>query len=175
MAVDKVKCEMDRPSLFLIIFATVGGRATSKIASYKLEQGVSLRKLEQLAGSKTLGSTISCQYHARGFNLLGIGLLSLWAISPLGGQAALRILETEAVKEITPTNVIYFNTDTPSNLVSEIQTSVDTTFQWYYSNIGALYISTLFTPLSIKNSTMDLWGNAKIPILSSYAGSSDVS
>lgn len=46
---------------FPIIFATMAGRAGMKHAAFTLERGAALEKLEQLVGSRTLGSTITTQ------------------------------------------------------------------------------------------------------------------
>jgi hypothetical protein len=62
-----------------------------KIATYHLERGVALGNLDQLVGSRTLGSTITTHYQLKSYNTLGLGLLILWSISPVGGQAVLRV------------------------------------------------------------------------------------
>jgi len=77
-----------------VIFAALAARLATRIAAYKFEQGGTLCELEQLVGSKIIWSTINIQYQTRGLNFLGIGLLFLWSMSPLGGQAVLRILGT---------------------------------------------------------------------------------
>lgn len=90
------------------------GRASIKIATYLLEKGIDLGTLEQLAGSRTLGSTVTTQYHLRSYNLLSLGLVALWLISPVGGQAALRVFYLDFDAIVVPTVVQYFDTDAQS-------------------------------------------------------------
>ena len=45
-------------------------------------------------GSLTIFGTVELQVMLRTFDMLGIGLILLWALSPLRVQASLRLLET---------------------------------------------------------------------------------
>jgi hypothetical protein len=92
-------------------------------------------------------------------------------MSPLGGQAVLRILGTAEILRSVPTNVTYFNTDPTSDLFFELTNlSVGQNMtESINAAIGSLYINLLFTPEN--NEFMDMWGNPKIPLFSSHLNS----
>ena len=146
-----------------------------KIATYHLERGVALGKLDQLVGSRTLGSTITTHYHLRSYNILGLGLLILWSISPIGGQAILRVQSTNSKLKVTPATFNYFNTDTASQVTVTFATGPDNAdgVDAWFARIASLYTATLLATDTFKDNPLDLWGNVKIPFLSSYNGSLD--
>lgn len=148
--------------MFPIIFASIMGRLMYQIARWKLETGVSLGTLEQLMGSRTLGSTFLTQFELRAFNALSLTLLVAWIFSPLGGQSLLRLLELQS--HPVDSSITYYEVEFPSNLTEEnIKNSVgDSTF-----------LTALLTPDLIRNDTMDIWGNVKIPFLESYGVPND--
>ncbi|KAK7937391.1 uncharacterized protein PG986_014259 [Apiospora aurea] len=49
---------------------------------------------EGSASSTTVGGAATAQFAVRKASVLGIALIALWALSPIGGQASLRILST---------------------------------------------------------------------------------
>jgi hypothetical protein len=146
-----------------------------KIATYRLERGVALGKLDQLVGSRTLGSMIATHYHLGSYNTLGLGLLVLWSMSPIGGQAILRVQTTNFKLKATPTTFTYFNTDTASQATVMIAVGPDNAsgVSAWFARIASLYTTTLLGPETSKGGPLDLWGNVKIPFLSSYEGSLD--
>ncbi|PGH27610.1 hypothetical protein AJ80_00623 [Polytolypa hystricis UAMH7299] len=145
---------------FPIIFAAVMGRMTRSVATWRLERGAQLGQLEQLLWSSTVFNAVSTQFLLKSFNLLAVGLLLLWALSPLGGQASLHIIDTVARPEVSEVNVTTFNTEQRSffemggDVISHIQT------------LNNVYVTSLMAPGSTKTSPMDLWGNVKVPIMS---------
>ncbi|KAE8139910.1 hypothetical protein BDV38DRAFT_269678 [Aspergillus pseudotamarii] len=145
---------------FPIIFAAVMGRLLKAIATWQLEKGARLGILEQLLGSSTVAGAFTTQLFLRSFNLLGLGLLLLWALSPLGGQSSLHILHTTRQANITAANITYL--DSTIQPAANIGGDVETTT----SQQDALYLSLLLSPASVKQSPMDLWGNVKIPLMS---------
>ncbi|PNP74217.1 hypothetical protein FNYG_12266 [Fusarium nygamai] len=148
-------------SIFPILFASVVGRMVYEAARWKLEKGATLDLLEQLIGSRTVGSTFTTQIYLGKFNLLGVSLLLLWAFSPLGSQSVLRMLRTELVQSKESSRIAYFTTDAPSYFHSsgELEQVSRRTF------VQTMYSALLLSPLPAKQSTMDLWGNLKIPRL----------
>ncbi|KAH8596751.1 hypothetical protein B0O99DRAFT_619841 [Bisporella sp. PMI_857] len=149
-------------TLFPIFFAYVTGRAAVKFATWKLEQGSSLGLLEQLMGSRTVASSITTQVHLRKFNLIGLGLIVLWSLSPIGSQAVLYILEAPLSPVISEVNVSYINTRQQS------YAAPDGIFKGtWFSGFTMLFGSSLLAPTAVKASSMDLWGNVKIPYYSS--------
>ena len=154
-------------TLFPIFFAYVTGRAAVKFATWKLEQGSSLGLLEQLMGSRTVASSITTQVHLRKYNLIGLGLIILWSLSPIGSQAILYILESPLEPTLSSVDVGYINTRQQS------YAAPDGAFRGtWFSGFTMLLGSSLLAPTAVKTSSMDLWGNVKIPYYSSILNSS---
>jgi hypothetical protein len=91
------------PTIFPIVFATVASQALAHIAQYQAERGTQLRVLEQLLRSKSVASTVVMHLSLRIFGILGSLLTILWALSPLGSQASLRII---AVTNAVPSSTV---------------------------------------------------------------------
>ena len=111
-------------------------------------------------GSQTLFGTLKTQFLLRSFNLMGLALILLWTLSPLGGQSSLHILSTKLYTTSTPSSMIYLSTKNISTLGQGADFSSEV------PPLNALYISSLLSPAATKQSTMDSWGNVKIPNLS---------
>ena len=60
-----------------------------------------MKFLEILLGSRSLPSTISTVFSLGTISLVEIGLVLLWMLSPIGGQASLRILNVQNVTGTT--------------------------------------------------------------------------
>ncbi|QPC59011.1 hypothetical protein HYE67_001242 [Fusarium culmorum] len=154
-------------SVFPILFASVASRMVFQAARWKLEKGATLNLLEQLIGSRTVGSTLVTQISLGRFNILGIALLMLWSLSPLGSQAALRMLRTRLEPVYAPSNLLYYTTDAPSVFSSSMLVSRGEIDQYRSTQafVQTMYSSLLLAPPSTKSNAMDLWGNVKIPKL----------
>jgi hypothetical protein len=117
-------------------------------------------------GSRTVASTIGTQVQLRSFNAIGVVLIIVWSLSPIGSQSVLHILSTPAKPTSTVMNVTYFNTrqqsySSPSGAFRN---------QWY-PGFSVLFGSSILSPQVVKESTMDSWGNVKIPYYSSLVAS----
>jgi hypothetical protein len=154
-------------TIFPIAFAAVVGRATKAYASWRLERGVPLGFIEQLLGSQTFFGTFTTQFFMRSYNLVGLGLLLFWCLSPLGGQSSLRIITTSYSPILSNASILYFNTRAESPFAA----SGD--MQAILPALNALYLSSLMAPESVKISNMDLWGNVKIPRLADIQSEPD--
>ncbi|EPE36785.1 hypothetical protein GLAREA_08948 [Glarea lozoyensis ATCC 20868] len=151
-------------TLFPIAFALMLGRALLKTASYSLERGSTLQKLEQLMGSRTFSGAIGTQLQLRSFNTLGLLIIVLFLLSPVGSQGFLRFIYPSISSKSSITTIPYFTTDSQSQLAdSDISTWPATAF----SILNSIYIAAVLTPISKKASPLDLWSNIKIPFLSS--------
>jgi hypothetical protein len=109
-------------------------------------------------GSVALGSTIITQVLLRRPNILALLLLATWALSPIGSQSSLQILTVGVRPTMSNFTVPYFNTDAEPGF-SEGDF-------WNGPSLNALFASSLMAPASIRNSSMDLWGNVKVPDIS---------
>jgi hypothetical protein len=152
--------------MFPILFATITGRAAIKLATWKLEKGSTLGLLEQLMGSRTVASTIITQFQLRSFNLIGIGLIALWSLSPIGSQSVLHILSDPLVPISSSTTVTYFNLRQQSFGAPGGEFEL-----MWFNGFSLLFGASLLAPPAVKDGNMDLWGNPKIPVLSSVMSS----
>src|ERR1700722_8307607 len=142
------------------------GRTVKVIAGWRFERGTTLGLLEQLLASGSLLGALQAQWSLRMFNVVGAVLVALAVLSPLGGQSSLQMLKRRDVPIPSSPNLTYLNTNWYLNT---------DTFSWFDSPaemvgaldpLNAIYTSSLMAASSVKNSSMDLWGNVKIPILS---------
>jgi hypothetical protein len=135
-----------------------------KIASYSLEHGSTLERLEQLMGSQTFCDAIGTQVRFRSFNYLGFAIVIVFILSPIGSQGFLRLLSTNTTSKTSPATMSFFTTDSQSRLADTDVASWPATA---FNILNSLYVAAVLTPLSIKASPVDLWANIKIPFMSS--------
>jgi hypothetical protein len=129
-----------------------------------LENGARIGTLEQLIGSTSLGGTIASVLSLRLYNALAPKLLLIWALSPIGGQSSLHLVAAGTRHEFSNVNVTYFDTRSES-VFAQDATSIDI----YLPTTNAVFQTSMMEPSSATSSQRDLWGNVKIPILSSIA------
>ena len=133
------------------------GRALKNIALWAAERGEKLGRLEQMIGSNTLFGTLATQISLRGYNALGIALVIFWSLSPLGGQASLRLIEITGQLYHMQDRIQYTNTEQPS-LMSGNASIAD------LDTVDKLYLASYVNPQ--KDTLMyDLWKNVRIPVL----------
>jgi hypothetical protein len=102
----------------------------------------------------------------RSFNLVSLGLIFLWCMSPLGSQSVLHIFSAPLVPIPTAGPVTYFN------LRQQSFASPGGDFERYYFNgYSMVFGASLLAPTSVKAGHMDLWGNPRIPYFSSVQSS----
>jgi hypothetical protein len=94
--------------------------------------------------------TLECIYELRSLRPLSIVLLALWALSPLGGQATLRLLSRRTLSTTQNTPLRFLNTSVPQNV--------------NFDDVQRYYQAAMVAPQSIKNSPRDVWGSIKIPL-----------
>ena len=116
--------------------------------------------------SRTVASTVLSAIHLRAFNLFGLGLILLWAMSPLGSQAVLHILSVPLTEDSIATSAGYFN------LRQQSYASPGGPFKnTWYSGFSILFGASLTAPNTVKEGVADLWGNPKIPFYSNLLSS----
>lgn len=122
--------------------------------------------LELLLASQTVWGTFESQVLLRRFTVFGTHLILLWCLSPLGGQASLRILETATVARVEGSQpILYLPTGGMSSYGMENGVLASGDAATSLAAINALYSANLLAPLSVKSSDEDTWGNLKIPWL----------
>ena len=163
---------MQSPSLFPVLFAALVARAAKSVAQWRLEKGVAVGYLDQLVGSTSMISTFSTQYKLRAFNILALALVTLWTLSPVGGQASLRLLETGNKTTTTQISLNYLNMSANMLAGFDVPGNKAASMPVIWGAAGALYGSSLFSPRNVVLSKVDTWGNPKIPMLESIDGAS---
>ncbi|KAG9656730.1 hypothetical protein KCU64_g5671, partial [Aureobasidium melanogenum] len=159
------------PTIYPILFAAIIGRALKSIAFWKLERGGRIGTLDRLLGSMTIVQTIFTQLQMRSLGFLSLFLILLWSLSPLGGQASLRIIGMSKNANSTTRLFQYVNTS------SEILDLDDPTYAISNPDIASrnVPINALFSAAlvgassgsSASQGSIDTWGNTKIPWIES--------
>ena len=135
--------------------------ALHTLAAYKLERSSKLGTLERLIGSQSLGASIATILSLGAFHTLTVPTLVLWAMSPLGGQAAVNLVSIGSAPIPSNSTIPYFSTEGPIGFSTD-----DLGFQ---ASLDATYSAALYAPAAVRSSPMDLWGNVKIPYLSALS------
>lgn len=138
-----------------MFFAATIARMMYQLTYWVLAKGASLETLEQLMGSRTLGSMLMLHFELSSYNCLTIGLALLWTFSPLGGESFLRVLD----KAPSPVDlsVAYYSSIPNSNDFLPLR--------YFDENAdNSLFVSALESPEYIMKGPKDLWGNLKIPL-----------
>jgi hypothetical protein len=147
------------PTIYPILFAAIIGRALKSIAFWKLERGGRIGTLDRLLGSMTIVQTVLTQIQTRSLSILGLLLITIWSLSPLGGQASLRIISS-AIQPTNSTRLLQY-VNTTSNVLSLEYSGADTASQFVPVDVlfGAAMLGTSLS----SPSSVDAWGNLKIP------------
>ncbi|KAM0415778.1 hypothetical protein ACHAPT_013239 [Fusarium lateritium] len=148
------------PTVYPIIFAAVAGRFYKNFARWCLEKpnGVGLAVLEQIFGSQSFAAAFERLCFVRTQVLIGMTIILTWAMSPLGGQSASRLLSF-GNSSASADAIIYYADPTYQKSNFLVWDSAITSM----SSVQALYSSSLLSSLEQKRSPRDLWGLPKIP------------
>lgn len=121
-----------------------------------------------MMASQSVWGTVESQLLMRRLTVVGIHLLFLWSLSPLGGQASLRLLQTADLPQYTSAKLRYLTTG-PGGSMWGLGTIYDG--GQGFRDVNALYGASLFAPNTVKSGPQDAWGNVKIPSLESLNAS----
>jgi hypothetical protein len=114
--------------------------------------------------SQSVWGTVESQMLMQRITLVGANLLFLWALSPLGGQASLRLMHREDALSFATAKLRYMTTGPAATAYNYATEGYN---RRRYAQAGSLYNAALLAPLSTKLGPQDIWGNMKIPSLSS--------
>lgn len=106
------------------------------------------------------------------WNYISIGLVLIWCLSPLGGQALIRVLSTVDIPTPSSTNLTYVNTRAGKYIANEKDVDLYG-FMGFFGGFAALFGASILAPISVKNSSVDIWGNVKVPYQSQLTGPAD--
>lgn len=135
-------------------------------AHWRLQVGERIGLLDLCYGSTTLTGTITTVLELRKFGLVEVVLALVWALSPLGGQAMLRVVSFQPAGEVSFRQVQYLdssNSTFPQSLVGRSNGG-------YTIPVAALFLASVGAPGTTRNSSMDTWGNMKIPMVEQLPG-----
>ncbi|KAL3293811.1 hypothetical protein RB213_015883 [Colletotrichum asianum] len=152
------------PTLFPIAFSAVAASFLKAAAAWRLEQGISVLSLEYLLNCRTVFSAFTTPMSLRAANRLTPLLIILWALSPLGGQAALRVMEMVPSTATEPwlfQNLEFMSAFRHSGPQSSAGFSL-------LPSIQSAFVTALGTPADIKAEPQDLFGNIKIPMVEAF-------
>lgn len=161
---------MQLSTVFTILFAATTGRSVKSFAMWLLQRGCSIETLDRLFGSTTVGGVVltnSALGIPRAFITYALitALLCLWTVSPLASQAVLRIMSIRPDVATRQMNRAYMNITDWGALPGA---GSDGTQMVIAPN--TVMNAALIAPMSTKDLPRDLWGNVKIPLLSSLQG-----
>lgn len=146
------------PTVFPVAFAGVVGAFLANTVSWRLERGISMLSLEYLLYSSTFFSAVVAPVSLRSTDILAVLLLALWIISPLGGQAALRVIEIIPGTHSEPWQYQYLDVLSPNRACSPTSAGARDLMP---SIVGA-FNAALASPGSVKNASMDAFGNSTL-------------
>ncbi|KAK7403525.1 hypothetical protein QQX98_010703 [Neonectria punicea] len=152
------------PTIFPIAFAAVVANFLRAMAAWKLERGITVLNLELLLSSRTVFSAFSIPFSIRTVNALMPLLMVLWVLSPLGGQAALRVVEIAPSGQTEPWPVQYLEFMSPFPHTGPIGPSGP---EMLPAAFGA-FSAALASPPEVKADSQDAFGNIKIPMIEAY-------
>lgn len=155
---------------FPILFASIAGRLISAFSHWKLEKGADIEFLETLMGSRTVGSTIVTIFQLRIVPVATLGLIALWAISPLGAQAFLRMVSTDLRLQNSTVEIIYSGPAAHPQLGLQY-TNRNGAFDAFNHIMENIYTALLVSAPTSRSNPVDTWGNIRIPALHYDGGS----
>ncbi|GAW14092.1 hypothetical protein ANO14919_034860 [Xylariales sp. No.14919] len=149
------------PTIFPIIFAAIVGRTLKSLATWDLQRGTTIGRVEQFLGSNTIVGSIVTQFELRTYGPIALSIIALWALSPLGSQATLRIayVETRAVE--SQHEITLMNHDS-AYLVGEGLSGTQSVLS------KSLFSSSLVSTKVRSGLTQDTWGGLRIPMIEAF-------
>lgn len=128
-----------------------------------VERGSRLQTLNLLAGSTTVAGAVFTQILLRSPCMLGLAIVAAWALSPLGGQASLRIVDVGEGVRNDSIVAAYMSVNKSYNAFDTIDMGAMGTL------VDTLFGAAVIAPADTKASPLDLWGNVKIPMIEPLA------
>lgn len=148
------------PTIYPIIFAAITGRFFRNLARYLVELpgGVRLAALEQIFGSQSFAGAFERLFFVRTQVVIGAAIFAIWALSPLGGQSASRLLEGKPQYSRSTGTIYYMH---PAFQKSKYYRPSDVGRLGV--NANALYSACFTSSEDQRRSPRDLWGFPRIP------------
>lgn len=155
------------PTIFPIVFAAIVGGAMKVIATWRLQRGTTLGFVEQLLGSNTISGAVLTQAQLLAFNFTGLVLLILWALSPLGSQASLRVVSIVPSFAKSNETLAMMNSFTGYMYGTAAGASAAMTI------VLPPFIASMMSAKLLESRNQDLWGNIRLPAIESLTNDED--
>jgi hypothetical protein len=159
--------QLQAPTVFPILFATVMQRATKSSLSWRLEKGESLGFLDLLANCTSVVNALMAQFSLRTISVAGCVLATIWALSPVGSQASLRVLTIRNTNLTNSAPLAYL--DVRNNYKFWLNSATGAPF----TITTDIYANALLASPQSKGAPADTWGNVKVPMLEFLKNNSD--
>lgn len=129
------------------------------IATWQIEKGTTIGRVEQLLASHTVANTFISSFELRMFDLITIFVVLFWVFSPIGSQAALRVIFPSTVDRQTTEEIMFL--DPISRQYSP------TGANDLYNRVGKpMFTAAMLYGVSPDGgNTQDVWGNLRVPYL----------
>jgi hypothetical protein len=111
-------------------------------------------------GRQSFFAGIERQFGLRRINILGVAIIVAWLLSPLGGQALLRLLSTELRETPILTPVGYHAFETHDNFTHIVSSHLE---EYYWQSYGPLFLTALQTARYNLEDATHFYGNVKVP------------
>ncbi|KAI1332934.1 hypothetical protein F5Y16DRAFT_407492 [Xylariaceae sp. FL0255] len=156
------------PSVFPIVFTSLMSHAFQGIGYFLAERGCRLKDLGIFMRIKNTSDAFVSLKYIRSVTSLITPAIFIWALSPLGGQASLRILNTRNDTFDTITTARYTDTGPlKHSWMFKWFSYVDRPGEgspWHTNNRSDQWMChAAYQQLEFLEGPMDLWGNVKIP------------
>lgn len=96
-------------SAWPIVFAAVVAQCFKTYATYRVERGIKLLQLEQLVGSNSFASALKQPIMLRRLDIYTLAIFVAWCLSPIGGQALVRVVTGEWRQKCNSTTMWYLS------------------------------------------------------------------
>ncbi|GIZ44614.1 hypothetical protein CKM354_000780700 [Cercospora kikuchii] len=156
------------PSVFPIVFAAIVGQLMTTLASWRLENDIVIGMLEHLLASRSLASAFLSLFRLRILSVWTPLILLTWCLSPLGGQAALRVVSSTISRTTHPAWLVHVDWDGSYPVATYASTE-----QSYGSTIRSAFVGALSGNNNTKQESQDAFGNLRIPMLEAQTGQAD--
>jgi len=138
------------PTVFAIVFAAIVGRFLKSTAATFLENGSSIGTIETLLGGRTVFNAVLLPLSLKFAHPLMPFLVLLWMLSPLGGQAALRVVNPVPFTKNTTSTVSYLDVEhSPPIIVGA------SSYQSYATAVLSAFTAAMGSPGDSKNASQD--------------------
>jgi hypothetical protein len=137
-------------------------------ASFRIERGVKLLKVEQLLGSNSFGSAVKQPFTLRRLDLLTLAIFTIWCFSPLGSQALQRVYTKSQRTAIDQPALRYLDTNGHNEMFSfGVNTTSDEVDYQTKLQLISVYYNAAFLPPSERDGKagiiyQDRYGNPGI-------------